>query len=199
MNYLDFLLQWYNWAYMAALMLAVASFFRIGALDTAGGKLGSWLGVQRVSGRTLLRVFALAVVVVGLTVSGAIHDYWPAKQERAFLPGLVITTVMAALITRSIGRLFERHFPEITAVDWGSPDLGGREGRVVSGMVGPDFKAGRAHVMVEDGTLHTVLCKTAEGEISFGAGVILKEYDQNDGRYFVEEIGAKDVAAGEED
>lgn len=198
MDYLDFLLQWYNWPYLAALLLAIASFFRLEVLDSAGRKLGSWLGIQRVSGRALLRVFALALVAVGLTVSGAIHDYWPAQQERGFLPGLLITTVIAGLITRSIGRLFERHFPEIKAVGWGSPDLGGREGRVVSGVVSPDYQAGRAHVMVEDGTLHTVLCKTVEGEISYGAAVILGEYDTNDGRYFVEEIGASDVATDPE-
>jgi len=197
-DYLDFLLQWYNWPYLAALLLAIASFFRLELLDSAGRKLGSWLGIQRVSGRSLLRVFALALVGVGLTVSGAIHDYWPALQERGFLPGLLITTAIAALIARSIGRLFERHFPEIKAVGWGSPDLGGREGRVVSGVVGAEYKAGRAHVMVEDGTLHTVLCKTVEGEISYGAAVILVEYDSDDGRYFVEEIGANDDATDHE-
>ena len=138
------------------------------------------------------------MVVVGLTVSGGLHDYWPAQQERGFLPGLVVTTLVAALITRSIGRLFERHFPEIKAVGWGSPDLGGREGRVVSGVISPDYRAGRAHVMVEDGTLHTVLCKTVEGEISHGATVILGEYDTSDGRYFVEELRAGDTAAGRE-
>ncbi len=198
MNYIDFLLQWYNWVYVAALGAAAASFFRLEALDVAGRKLGALLHVPRVSGRSLLRVFALALVLVGLTVSGAIHDYWPSQQERWFVPGFLISTVIAALITRSIGRLFERHFPEIKAVGWGSPGLVGREGRVVSGVVNPDFKAGRAHVMLEDGTLHTVMCKTLEGEINYGAAVILGEYDKNDGRYFVEESGANDHASDKE-
>ncbi len=198
MNYLDFLLQWYNWPYLAALLLAIASFTRLQAIDRAGRRMGSWVGIRRVSGRALVRVFALAIAVVGLTVSGAIHDYWPARQEQGFLPGLVATTLIAALITRSIGRLFERHFPEIKAVGWGSPDLGGLKGRVVSGLVSPDYKAGRAHVMMEDGTLHTVMCKTEEGEITYGRTVRLGEYDASDGRYFVEEVGTNDRARGQE-
>jgi len=192
-NYFEFLLQWYNWPYLVAGLLAIASFFKHGAVDGPGRKLGSWLGIQRVSGRVLLRVFTVALVVVGLTLNGGIHDYWPAKQVRGFLPVLLIAGVFALLLTRSIGRLFERQFPEIKAVGWGSPDLGGREGRVVSGVVSPDYKAGRAHVMMEDGTLHTVLCKTVEGEISYGAIVILGEYDSSDGRYFVKEAGSEDI------
>jgi hypothetical protein len=192
MNYLVFLLQWYNWPYLAGFLLGVASLFRLAALDPAGRAVGRRLGIRRVSGRMILRVLGLSSAVVGLTVSGAVHDYWPAEQVRGFLPGLIITALVAALITRSVGRLFERHFPEIKAVGWGSPDLGGHEGRVVSREVSPDYRAGRAQVMGEDDTLHTVMCKTREGGISYGATVVLGEYDAEDGRYFVEEFGARE-------
>jgi hypothetical protein len=53
-------------------------------------------------------------------------------------------------------------------------------------MVSEDYKAGRAHVMGDDETLHVVMCKTRGMEIPFGAMVVLVDYDEKDGRYFVE-------------
>ncbi len=187
MSYLQFLIQWYNWPYMAALLLAALSLFPSTILDRSGRVVGRRLGFERVSGRTTLRTFALAFCVVGLTINGALHDYWPSAQERGFIPGLILTTTLAALFTRALGRSLERHFPEIKAVGWGSPNLSGQEGRVVSRLVSPDYRAGRAQVMVEDEeTLHMVLIKTREGEIPYGATVVLGEYDDSDGRYYVE-------------
>ncbi len=151
-----------------------------------GEWLGRRLGVEGAAGRVLARVFGVAVGVVGLTVNGALHDYWPAQQERGFLPGLLLTVVLSAAVTRGVGRLFERHFPEIKAVGWGATDLAGREGRVVSRKVSPDYRAGRAQVMEENGTLHMVLCKTHEDELQYGALVVLTEYDVEDRRYYVE-------------
>ncbi len=43
--------------------------------------------------------------------------------------------------------------------------------------------------MEEDGTLHMALCKTREEEIPYGARVVLGEYDESDGRYYVERAG----------
>ncbi|NIR42946.1 MAG: DUF1449 family protein [Gemmatimonadetes bacterium] len=191
MSYLDFLLQWYNWPYLAALLLALLSFMRLEPAIAVGDWLGRWLRVEGAAGRVLARVFGVAVGVVGLTVNGALHDYWPAQQERGFLPGLLVTALLAAAVTRGVGRLFERHFPEIKAVGWGATDLAGREARVVSRKVSPDYRAGRAQVMEEDGTLHMVLCKTREEELLYGALVVLTEYDVEDRRYYVQRADAK--------
>ncbi|UCF20133.1 MAG: hypothetical protein JSU87_01625 [Gemmatimonadota bacterium] len=188
MSYPVFLLQWYNWPYLLAVGLALLTLARPQLLSGFGRRLGSWLGVERLAGHTLVRVFTLASAVVGLTLSGAIHDYWPAAQERAFLPGLIVTLAGAALLTRVVGRYFQRHFPEIKAVRWGGPGLSGRRGRVVSQTVSRDYKAGRAQVMGEDETLHVVMCKTREEEIPYGSLVALGEYDQSDGRYYVESV-----------
>ncbi len=187
MNYLQFLVQWYNWPYMAALLLGALSFVPLTSLDRAGRALGGWLGFRRVSGRTAVRTFALAFSVVGLTINGALHDYWPSAQESGFVPGLILTTAGALLFTRGFCRSLGRNFPEIRAVGWGSPNLSGREGRVVSRLVSPDYRAGRAQIMIEDDeTLHMVMIKTREGEIPYGATVVLGEYDDSDGRYYVE-------------
>ncbi len=167
------------------------SFFPAPGVGPLGRAMGRRLGVSRVSGQVIVRVFGIVLGVVGLTFNGGVHDYWPAWQERAFLPGLLLSAVLAALVTRSVARVFERHFPEIKAVGWGSPHLEGREARVVSRVVSPDYRAGRAQLMGEDETLHVVLCKTKEGEIPYGSAVVLGEYDVTDGRYYVAETGAQ--------
>lgn len=195
MNYLTFLIQWYNWPYLAGLLLAALSLARPAPLGWLGMRIGGWLGLNRVSGFVVLRAFSVTLTVVGLTVNGALHDYWPAAQERCFLPGLVATLVLAAMVTRVVGRVFEEHFPEIKAVSWGASGLSGREGRVVSRMVSEDYRAGRAQVMGDDETLHIVMCKTRGAEIPLGAMVVLGDYDDEDGRYFVEQAGERDTSA----
>jgi hypothetical protein len=188
-SYFTFLVQWYNWPYLAGLLVVAASLVRPAVLGALGVRLGGWLGLKRAPGFAVLRAFTVTLTVVGLTVNGALHDYWPAAQERGFIPGLVITVVLALLVTRLVGRVSEEHFPEFKAVSWGESGLSGREGRVVSRMVSADYRAGRAHVMDEDGTLHTVMCKTGGREIPLGALVVLGEYDDEDGRYIVEPVG----------
>lgn len=189
LNYLDFLLQWYNWPYLAGFIIGLLSFLSVRALAALGSAMGRRLGAERVSPFVLVRVFGFGLGIIGLTYNGALHDYWPALQEKAFLPGLIISALLAGLLTRWVGRIFERNFPEIRAVGWGSPHLEGREARVVSRVVSPDYRAGRAQLMGEDKTLHVVLCKTKEGEIPYGAAIVLDEYDEADGRYYVAELG----------
>jgi hypothetical protein len=98
-------------------------------------------------------------------------------------------------VTRATGRFLQRHFPEIKAITWGGPGLGGRTGRVVSRLVSPDYRAGRVQVMDEDQTLHVVLCKTRGGEIGHGALVALEEYDPDDRRYYVTIVDGAEMGA----
>ena len=191
LSYITFLLQWYNWAYVAALGVGVVSFMRLPGVGRVGEWLGRRLGIERVSGRVLVRVFGLATGVLGLTVNGALHDYWPAELERGFLPGLILTLSVSAWVTRWLGRVFERHFPEIKAVGWGATDLAGREGRIVSRKVDPDYRAGRVQVMGDDGVLHMAMCKTHGEELPYGALVVLTQYDEADRRYYVERAEGK--------
>lgn len=195
MSYLRFLLEWYNWPYLAAILGVVASFLPAESLDRAGRALGRRLGIRRLGGRPILRLFLLMFGVVGLTINGALHDYWPAAQERGFLASLAGAGLFAALATRALGRFFQRHFPEIKAITWGGPGLGGRTGRVVSRVISPDYRAGRVQVMDEDQTLHVVLCKTRGGEIAYGELVALDEYDPDDRRYYVTRVAGASAEA----
>ncbi len=189
MSYLEFLARWYNWPYLGALGLAATTLLWRSGLAPLGRRLAARMGLEDVSGPFILISFFLALAIIGLTVNGALHDYWPQAQEAGFLPGLVLSLGLALLVTRFLGRIREEHFPEIKAVSLGTPDLAGLEGRVVSRSVGPDYAAGRAQVMEADGTLHIVLCKTAGEEISYGSRVTLEEYDEADGRYYVARTG----------
>ncbi len=190
MSYLTFLVQWYNWPYLAGLLLLAASLARPAALVGLGSRLGGWLGVGGASGLSVLRAFSVSLALVGLTLNGGLHDYWPAAQERGFLPGFVVTLLIAAAVARWVGRIVEEHFPEIKAVSWGARGLSGHEGRVVSRVVSADYRAGRAQVAGDEETVHIVMCKTRGDEIPFGAMVALGEYDEADGRYYVEPVDA---------
>ncbi len=185
MNYLQFLAQWYNWPFLMGIALAAATLLRPAAFASLGARLGRHLGLERVPGNSVLMVFGLTLGLVGLTLNAALHDYWPAAQKAGFAPNLIVSLVLALWVVRWVGRVRERHFPEIKSVKFGTPELSGQEGRIVSRMVGTDYQAGRAQVMGDDGTLHVVLCKTRSGEIDYAASVVLLDYDSGDGRYYV--------------
>lgn len=191
MSYLEFLARWYNLPYMAGLAVSAAAFLRLPPTRRLGDWLGGLLKLQEVSGRFLLLVFGLSFGILGLTFNGALHDYWRQWQEIGAVPGFVLAAAAALLITRTLGRVQERHFPRYTSVKFGSPELEGYEGRVVSRVVSPQYRAGRAQVMEEGGTLHVVLCKTSSEEIPYSATVRLQQYDPDDGRYFVETIDSE--------
>jgi hypothetical protein len=188
-NYLEFLIQWYNWPYLAALVAAAGARIVPGRFVRLGSALCGLLGLEQVAAHSIASVFGLVLAVAGLTINGAMHDYWPDALGAGFLPAFALSLIVAAAGTRMVGKVLERHFPEIRAVGFGATDLAGHEGRVVSRSVGPEYRAGRAQVMKSDGTLHMVLCKTRGEEIPYGARVVLEDYDTDDGRYYVEPVG----------
>lgn len=198
MSYLKFLAQWYNWPYLAAVVLTAMSFVWPGNIRGVGNGLAGLLRLRRVGGHSVIRVFGITLGVTGLTVNGALHDYWPPAQQSGFLPGLALSVMVAILVTRSVGRIQERYFPEIKAVGFDARDLAGSEGRVVSRSVGPSYLAGRAQVMGDDGTLHIVLCKTGAEDIPYGSRIVLGEYDDGDGRYYARRAGQADTSESAE-
>ncbi len=195
MSYPQFLIQWYNWPYLAGFGLAITALLLRGPVATTGVWLGRRLGFDGVPGYWILVISGLSLGVVGLTFNGTVHDYRPGLESAAFLPVLFLSLLFSLLITRSVGRIKERQFPEFKSVRFGTPDLAGCEGRVVSRVVSPDYKAGRAQVMDEEKTLHVIMCKTRTEEIPFASAIKLLEYDEADGRYYVEVAGKGDDAA----
>jgi hypothetical protein len=183
--YLEFLLQWINWPYLAALLGAALAGLTPAATEAWGRWLAHRLRLDTISGRFVYSTFALSLAFVGLTVNGAVHDFWPGALAHAFLPGLFVSGLLAAVLTRWMVRTRDRYFPAIRAVAFDTPDLAGAVGRVVSREVTPDSPAGRVQVVTPEGVLHIVRCKTRAERIRFGRRVVLLEYDERDGRYLV--------------
>ena len=185
MSYLEFLLEWYNWPYVGAWLAATLGWWLAAATEAWGRWYAHQLRVETVSGRFVYVTFWIVFALVGLTLSGAVHDYAPAWQTRAAAPVLVVTAAVAAVLTRWIVRTRDRYFAPVSAVRFNANDLAGAEGRVVSREVTPQSPAGRVQVMTREGVLHIVRGKTRAERIRFGRRVILLEYDPSDGRYFV--------------
>lgn len=185
MSYLEFLSQWYNWPYSGAALLATMGWWRAAATEAWGRWYAARLRIETVSGRFVFVTFWLAFAFVGLTLNGAVHDFAPRWLGAAFLPVLALTAASAALLTRWIVRTRDRYFPPIRAVSFNAPDLAGATGRVVSREVGPEGPTGRVQVVTREGVLHIVRGKTRAERIRFGRRVVLLEYDETDGRYFV--------------
>lgn len=185
MSYVEFLLRWYNWPYVGACLAATLGWWLAAATEAWGRWYAHQLRVETVSGRFVYVSFWIVFAFLGLTLNGAVHDYAPAWQARAFAPVLAVTAVLAAVLTRWIVRTRDRYFSPVRAVRFNATDLAGAAGRVVSRDVGLQSSTGRVQVMTREGVVHIVRAKTRAERIRFGRRVILLEYDTSDGRYFV--------------
>lgn len=185
MTYVEFLIQWYNWPYVGALLAATMGWWRAAATEAWGRWYAHHLRIDTVSGRSVFVSFWIGFAFVGLTLNGAVHDYAPPRLGGAFLPALALTAVLAALLTRWVVRTRDKYLPPIRAVRFNAPDLAGAAGRVVSREVAPETPAGRVQIVTREGVLHIVRGKTRSERIRFGRRVILMQYDERDGRYLV--------------
>lgn len=185
MTYFEFLIQWYNGPYVGAFLVATMGWWRAAATEAWGRWYAHRLRIETVSGRFVFVSFWLTFALIGLTLSGAVHDYAPGWQARAFLPALVGTGLLSALLTRWLVKTRDKYFPPIRAVQFNATDLAGVAGRVVSRELGPDVPTGRVQVMTREGVVHIVRGKTRSERIGFGRRVLLEEYDDADGRYYV--------------
>lgn len=185
MSYFEFLIRWYNWPYLAALAIATLAAWRPAAAEAWGRWLAHRLRLETLSGRFVFGAFWTSLTLVGLTLNGAIHDYFPAWLRRGFAPVLGATIVLSVFLTRSVVRLRDRYFPPVRAVSFGTMNLSGAVGRVVSREVAPGQPGGRVQIVTPDGVLHIVRVKTRGERVRFGRRVVLLEYDERDGHYFV--------------
>ncbi len=162
MNYLEFLRGWYNLVFLLAGAGGLACF--------------AW---GRFADRDLFRPSVVLVVaaVTGLTWNGAIHDLGLGSAAPRF-PLVVLVSAAVGLITAiGVGRIRDRHFRPVSAVQFNRPGHEGIEARVVTKATGADPGTGRAQWQDTDGVLHIVHIHTAAAEISFGRMVRLGPFD----------------------
>ena len=173
MSYLEFLLRPFNLPFLGA---------------TAAGVV-VWIAARR-AGRDLILVRAglLAFGVIGLTLTGAVHDLRlgsPAGRLPQILVGSALLATAAAFGFRA---LRDRFFPPVRDVRFNEPGLEGAEARVVSDGMDETPASGRAHWHDGEGALHLVACHSASGRIGFGENVRLEEYDDEHGSYRVRPV-----------
>lgn len=173
MSYLEFLLRPFNLPFLGAVVAGAAA----------------WVAARR-TGRDLILVRAglVAFGVVGLTLTGAVHDLGlgsPAGRLPEILAASFLTAAASAWGFRA---LRDRFFPPVRDVRFNEPGLEGVEARVVSDGVDETPASGRAHWHDGEGALHLVSCHSASGRIGFGESVRLEEYDDEHGSYRVRPV-----------
>lgn len=170
MTYWQFLIQWYNAAF---LVLGAAGI----ALAVAGRSTGRGLFVPAAA--------LMVAAVVGLTWNGAIHDLSLGSPGPRFL--YVLPTSLAAgwFVARVLARVRARYFRPIEAVRFNRPGYEGTEARLVSRNTGPEPGSGRAQWQDAEGALHIVHVHTSADVMGFGLKVRLDAFDPVTTSYLV--------------
>jgi hypothetical protein len=140
--------------------------------------------------RDLFRPAVVLVVaaVTGLTWNGAIHDLGLGSAAPRF-PLVVLVSAAVGLITATgVGRIRDRHFRPVSAVQFNRPGHEGVDARVVTKTTGTDPGTGRAQWQDTDGVLHIVHIHTATAGIGFGRRVRLGPFDPVVESYLVETL-----------
>lgn len=170
MSYLEFLARPFNLPFLGAIVAGAAA----------------WIAARR-TGRDLILVRAglVAFGVVGLTLTGAVHDLQLGSPGGRLPEIVAASTLTAAAAAWGFRALRDRFFPPVRDVRFNEPGLEGVEARVVSDGVDEAPGSGRAHWHDGEGALHLVACHSASGRIGFGESVRLEEYDDEHGSYRV--------------
>lgn len=127
----------------------------------------------------------MSICVVGLTLTGAVHDLGlgtPARQMGWLLPAAVVVGGGSGWL---LWKARMRWFPPLEGVKINPPGQVGARGKVVSATVTGDPGSGRAQWRTADGIMVVVRCHTAGNELVFGTRVQLEEYDDDARSYRV--------------
>lgn len=173
MSYLEFLLRPFNLVFVGAVVAGLAV-----------------LALSRAAERDLVLAHAglIAFGVVGLTLTGAVHDLRLGSPGERLPEILVVSAAAAVAGSLGVRWLRDRFFPPVRDVQFNQPGLEGVEARVVSDGVDETPGSGRAHWHDGEGKLHLVSCHSASGRIGFGATVRLEEYDDEHRSYRVRPV-----------
>lgn len=170
MNYGEFLLQWYNLVFLAA----------VGA-GLAAALAGPRLGRDPFS----LASGCLSTGLAGLTLNGAVHDLALGDPAGHFWWVLPASLLVGLGLGWALTRARDRWFAPIRGVRWNPGGEEGSEARVVSSSVDEAPGSGRAQWQDEEGVVTLVRCHTGGGTMKFGARVRLEEFDEADESYRV--------------
>jgi len=170
LSYAEFLVQWYNLPFVAAVVGA-------GVLSVVRRSVGrGWSPALFIGG------------IAGLTMNGAIHDLALGSPAARF--PLVFTCALASggglvLLGRRIRR---RLFPPVTGVTWNQRGLDGSNAQIVTATGGPGSPFGRARVRDEEGVSHVVRVHFEGPALRFGRRIRLGDFDEPTESYPVEPV-----------
>lgn len=184
MTYLQFLGQWYNLIWLAA--VGVGLVFALMARIGDRGPIGN-----RNAPRTSPAAALVASGVIGLTLNGAIHDFRLGEAGRRFPIVLVASLVGGWLFVRGFSRLRHRLAPPVTGITFNREGFEGREAVVLSGSL-DESGIGRARYRDAAGVAHIVRVHEATGgegaELRFGRRVRLGPFDEERRAYAAERM-----------
>lgn len=168
MSYGQFLVQWYNLAFL-----------------TAAGAGLLCVAVGRLTGRDLVVPAAalLGAAVIGLTWNGALHDLGLGSPAPRFPLIALASSALGIALGHWVARMRDRHFRPIRAVEFNRPGHEGVQARIVTRMAGPQPGSGRAQWQDAAGVLHVVHVHTEGPRLRFGTRIELGPFDVSGGSY----------------
>lgn len=167
MSYLEFLAEPYNLAFLGIALLGAAS-------SLVGRRAG-----RRTSAAT---AFLLSAAVIGLTLTGGVHDLRLGDPGRRFPLILALSLALAVPAAWAVLAVRRRLFPPTRRVALTERGQEGEVARVVR-PVAEQPGSGRAQRHDGEGTMHLIRCHSPGGRIGFGKRVRLTEYDDETGSY----------------
>ena len=172
MSYLSFLSEWFNLAFVGAVV---------------GGVLFGLLSQRRP--RPDVRAASLFLTgIIGLTFNGAVHDLSLGSPAEKFPLILLGATLLGVGLTIGGSHLLRRLFPPVTGVTWNEPGLQGSVAQVVTATAGRESPTGRARVRDSEGVVHVVRIHAPGASLRFGRRVRLGTFDDARKSYPVEPV-----------
>lgn len=188
MTYLQFLGQWYNLPWLAAVGAGLWIGFRAGRGRRAGAAGAAELP-ERPGSRGPSTSPATALVtagVVGLTLNGAIHDLRLGSAGTRFPLVALLSLAVGWFLAWGGARLRYRLAPPVTGLAFNRPGLEGSEAVVTVAGVAVDGTV-RARLRDDAGVAHIVRVQARDGQgtadLRFGSRIRLGAFDAERGSY----------------
>lgn len=191
MTYLQFLGQWYNLTWLAAvgvglLLGLTARLARRGPPTGEAGAARPSVAPRPPKPRTSLAMVLVTAGVVGLTLNGAIHDLRLGSPEARFPLVTLLSLVVGWFVAWAGTRLRYRFAPPVMGLAFNRPGLEGGEAVVMSAGAALDGTV-RARHRDGAGVVHIVRIRVPEGrdarDLGFGRKVRLGAFDSHRGSY----------------